>query len=236
MEAIIGLIIVGAIFLVVLAALKKKQTESGAAYSYIRKSELLSGAERSFFGVLVLSVSEHGTVLTKIRVADVLTPKKTSDKATWQKAFNSISAKHFDFVVCEPSSLTPIVAVELDDSSHASKSAARSDLVKDSACLSAGFPLIRVKAANSYAVAEIRQLLAAHISAMAPGPTVPTIQDAAPATSPVSSQSAEPVVPSCPKCNSSMVLRETKKGNNAGKNFWGCSQFPNCRGVLQADT
>lgn len=33
----------------------------------------------------------------------------------------------------------------------------------------------------------------------------------------------------CPKCGSSMVIRETKKGQNIGKKFWGCSNFPKCR-------
>lgn len=36
----------------------------------------------------------------------------------------------------------------------------------------------------------------------------------------------------CPKCGSDMVLRETKKGENKGKAFWGCSTFPKCRGML----
>ena len=36
----------------------------------------------------------------------------------------------------------------------------------------------------------------------------------------------------CPKCGSSMVVREVKKGQNAGKKFWGCSKFPKCRGVI----
>lgn len=35
----------------------------------------------------------------------------------------------------------------------------------------------------------------------------------------------------CPKCGSEMVMRETKKGNNVGKQFWGCSTFPKCRGI-----
>ena len=35
----------------------------------------------------------------------------------------------------------------------------------------------------------------------------------------------------CPKCGSEMVLRETKKGENLGKQFWGCSGFPKCRGI-----
>jgi hypothetical protein len=37
----------------------------------------------------------------------------------------------------------------------------------------------------------------------------------------------------CPKCGSPMVLRETKNGQNAGKQFWGCSCFPQCKGVLK---
>ncbi|PKO94023.1 MAG: nuclease [Betaproteobacteria bacterium HGW-Betaproteobacteria-1] len=39
-------------------------------------------------------------------------------------------------------------------------------------------------------------------------------------------------VPSCPKCGGSMVLRETKKGQNIGKQFWGCTNFPQCRGIM----
>ena len=38
-------------------------------------------------------------------------------------------------------------------------------------------------------------------------------------------------VPSCPKCGQEMVLRETKKGENVGKKFWGCTNFPQCRGL-----
>lgn len=33
----------------------------------------------------------------------------------------------------------------------------------------------------------------------------------------------------CPKCGSALVLRTTKKGENAGKQFYGCSAYPKCR-------
>lgn len=36
----------------------------------------------------------------------------------------------------------------------------------------------------------------------------------------------------CPKCGSSMVIRETKTGQNIGKKFWGCSNFPRCRSIV----
>lgn len=35
----------------------------------------------------------------------------------------------------------------------------------------------------------------------------------------------------CPRCQQKLVLRTAKKGENAGKEFWGCSSFPKCRYV-----
>ena len=39
--------------------------------------------------------------------------------------------------------------------------------------------------------------------------------------------------PLCHKCGERMVLRTAKKGQNVGKDFWGCPRFPECRGVRQ---
>jgi restriction system protein len=35
----------------------------------------------------------------------------------------------------------------------------------------------------------------------------------------------------CPTCGASMVKRTAKRGTNAGNTFWGCSNYPACRGV-----
>lgn len=40
-----------------------------------------------------------------------------------------------------------------------------------------------------------------------------------------------PESPSCPECGAPMELRTAKKGRNAGGQFWGCTQFPECRGT-----
>ncbi|WP_028865217.1 nuclease-related domain-containing protein [Psychromonas aquimarina] len=42
-------------------------------------------------------------------------------------------------------------------------------------------------------------------------------------------ENSEPV---CPKCGSAMTLRVAKKGKNAGNQFWGCTNFPQCRKVI----
>lgn len=42
--------------------------------------------------------------------------------------------------------------------------------------------------------------------------------------------------PRCPKCNKPMVKRRAKKkGAKAGKEFWGCPQYPKCKSVLAID-
>lgn len=35
----------------------------------------------------------------------------------------------------------------------------------------------------------------------------------------------------CPACGSAMVLRNAKRGKNAGNQFWGCSEYPQCKTV-----
>jgi len=36
----------------------------------------------------------------------------------------------------------------------------------------------------------------------------------------------------CPKCGSTMVKRTAKHGANVGQMFWGCANFPQCRGAV----
>lgn len=42
-----------------------------------------------------------------------------------------------------------------------------------------------------------------------------------------------PDTPVCPKCASGMVKRKARQGVRAGQEFWGCSQFPKCRGIIK---
>ncbi len=41
--------------------------------------------------------------------------------------------------------------------------------------------------------------------------------------------------PTCPRCNGEMVERTAKKGARQGQSFYGCAQFPKCRGVVNID-
>jgi len=40
-------------------------------------------------------------------------------------------------------------------------------------------------------------------------------------------------IPDCPQCGKPMVLRTARKGKNEGRSFWGCSGYPDCKGVVE---
>jgi restriction system protein len=44
-------------------------------------------------------------------------------------------------------------------------------------------------------------------------------------------EASAPGVPVCPRCGAVMVRRQASRGARAGQPFWGCSQFPACRGI-----
>lgn len=51
----------------------------------------------------------------------------------------------------------------------------------------------------------------------------------APAAVPETGQAATP--PACTKCGITMAKRIARRGNHAGKEFWGCQDFPRCDGI-----
>lgn len=42
--------------------------------------------------------------------------------------------------------------------------------------------------------------------------------------------------PVCPKCGKPMLKRMQKKGQWQGREFWGCSDYPNCNGLLRIES
>ncbi len=44
-------------------------------------------------------------------------------------------------------------------------------------------------------------------------------------------QSTDSGAPLCPKCGKPMLRRMQKKGQQQGREFWGCSDYPNCNGI-----
>ena len=204
---------------------------------YVLGDALFTAAERSFLGVLDQAVGNEYRVFGKVRVADVVAVAKGTPKPLWQKAFNQISAKHFDFVLCRPNDLKPVCVIELNDQSHSKASRQGRDKFLERVCTAAGIPLIFFPAKGTYTLAEIQVSIANALGAKREPSAV--IASPPPGEVNVSAieqdfDSAQEInsVPDCPRCSSQMVRRKAKRGENAGKAFWGCTKFPACRGMV----
>ncbi len=195
-------------------------------YSYQKLEVLFSPAERSFLGVLNQAVNENIQIFGKVRVADVIIPKKGMSRSEWQKAFNKISSKHFDFLLCNKKNLAILCAVELDDSSHNKKTRKDRDIFLESVCKSAKLPLVHIAAQSTYNLKEMQNSLAVYL----PEDDQSLVSKEQPVEKVEKDQSLDDKK-LCPKCSSQMVKRVAKKGKNIGKEFWACSKFPKCKHI-----
>jgi len=190
-------------------------------FPYKAKGPLLTPAERSFYGVLEHAFGDKVEIFGKVRLADLIEPIQGMSRSKWQKAFNRISPKHVDYLLCSKKDLSIICAIELDDASHQKAGRAQRDDFLDGVFASANIPLLRVPAQAGYTPSQIRAMV---LRLLAPRSRHPGVQRAV-----AGAAGQEHEAKSCPKCSSPLLMRLAKSGAYAGKRFWVCSTFPKCR-------
>lgn len=57
------------------------------------------------------------------------------------------------------------------------------------------------------------------------------IRETRPATALNNARTPDSRVPECPVCQNAMTKRTAKRGMSAGNEFWGCTQYPACKGT-----
>ena len=100
---------------------------------------LLTLSEAKFHKYLEVVSQGRCRILIKPRLADVFQHEK-GDNA----GFNKISQKHVDFIVCRNDDWTPMLAIELDDDSHANRERQKRDMFVNALFASTGIPLLRI--------------------------------------------------------------------------------------------
>ena len=235
-----NLIIVLLIVVVVAIALtlfKKKIGKGPLDFPYQSKDVLCSPAERSFLGALDKIVGENYRLFTKVRLADIVDVQKGLSASARQSAFNRISGKHIDFIICNANDLSIIGAIELDDKTHRAKGRQERDQFLDKTLETAEIPLLRIKAQSAYSIKEISSRLysAFNISGEVQSEDnqvsddVMEISDEKPDDQVTVNPDTETIAPVCPKCGGELIKRVATKGQYAGQKFWGCSNFPKCK-------
>lgn len=124
--------------------------------AYRNRQTLLSRGETAFFGPLTHAVAGQFLIMCKVRLADVI----TCSDADWRRGMGAaIAQKHLDFVLCDLRSTRYVLAIELDDRSHAQYHRRRRDRFVNEALSQARIRLVRFRASAHYSVKSIRDCI-----------------------------------------------------------------------------
>lgn len=217
------------------------------AHAYIKVDALFTPAERSFLGVLDQALGDEYRIFGKVRVGDLITTRQGITPEHRRSARNKIDRKHFDFVVCHRHDLSVLCVIELNDKSHHRTQRRNRDTFLSWLCNETALPLIQVRAQHAYSVADVRARILALVdktstngaasstAAVRADAITPSNDPDAPVALPPEAHApaTEFEVPQCPRCSSTMVWRKARTGSWTGREFWGCSRFPECRGTVQ---
>jgi hypothetical protein len=199
-------------------------------YPYQMRGMLLSDAELKFFDSLKKVTGENVYICTKVGLSDIFIVK-SNDQSQYRIYTNKIDRKHVDFLICDKKTMRPLVGLELDDKSHQREDRRARDAFVDEVFKAAKLPIVHIPAKRDYSLKELGDQLSAYIG-FQPSVSVvtPTVQVERPVVRANNPSTVE--APVCPQCGGQMFLRTAKKGDNAGNSFWGCGNYPKCRGVI----
>lgn len=151
--AFIAIIVFAGLFV----RLSRSATSRPTDLPYRKREYLLTRAERSFYEVLRRATPPEYVVFTKVRVADILFVERGTE--TRMAHQNRIDRKHVDFLLCSVTTISPVLVVELDDSSHQTVARADRDAFLDAACTAAGLPTLHVRAREAYDPRQLADML-----------------------------------------------------------------------------
>lgn len=205
---------------------------------YKLRDGILTKAEHSFYHVLLQAVGSNQTLLTKVNLGDIF-KTVTPDKSKWRVYRNKIDRKHVDYLLCDAQTMQPLLGIELDDRSHQRKDRQARDKFVDRVFVTAGLPILHVRAAYSYQADTLADQIAQALGVEEVAKKVEAVVKQPEKASPYAlAFSAEITSPSptktYPKCSAEMLLRTATRGANKGNKFWGCSNYPRCKSTLAA--
>lgn len=123
-------------------------------YPYEKVESIVTNTEKDFLIALLSIVDANTYVFSKVRLADIVKVKKNTGK--YIKYFSRIQSKHIDFLLCDSIDFNPLLAIELDDSSHLAEDARERDEIKNRILEAADVPLLRIKPQKHYDLSKLK--------------------------------------------------------------------------------
>jgi hypothetical protein len=121
-------------------------------YPYRLAQSLLTASEATFYVALLAAAGGRYVVWPKVRLADLC---QGLDHWSDTVAFNQVSSKRVDFVLCDATTFRPVLAIELNDRSHLRADPRSRDALVSRTLRTIGLGVYRQWARRSYDPAAI---------------------------------------------------------------------------------
>lgn len=202
-------------------------------YSCITREQLLSQTELVFYGILRQIIQEDIVICPKVGLNEIFIENSKEKKENY-KYLNKISMKPIDFLLCSSNNLKPILVIDLEDGYYNRKNRIERDRLLNKLFNEANLPLLRFERKKSYKLHEIKEkldliLIESERSIDSVAATLET--DSLTAINKNKHQRRRNKYGKllCPVCGAAMMLKKVKRGSNKGKQFYTCSNYPECK-------
>jgi len=157
MDKLILFVVVVAVIVAILKILKEKgfskfekkaELKREENLPYTGKKYLITLAEKKFFDALQEAVGDQYYIFPQIHLPSLFFINAKGRE--WMSYFAKIRQKSVDFVLCDKQYLTPVLAIELNDSSHERLDRQERDGFVNKVFASAKIPLLSMKCQYNY--------------------------------------------------------------------------------------
>ncbi len=118
-----------------------------------RQRSLLSPQQRALYQELIKLVGANSVVLPRVNLSALVKPP--GDHPSYENHWKRVLREWVDFVVCSPSSISPVLAIKLETRVERKRRKLGGLDVLEDTLTSARIPLLRIKSADSYDANEI---------------------------------------------------------------------------------
>lgn len=237
---VIGAVAAVVVLLVLLLILRRRggQVDHALPGEFKRVGRLMTTKERKFHELLAEATGEHFRVYPKVALGSLIQPVVEDGEEAPSMA---VLGHEVDFVLCsaDDRAVLAVIQLEMEDTPLVDQDEETSTSLQmnpvDEAMAIADLSVARFDPTKSHTPGDIQKHLANSLS-------LPMKVFGAAAThrledQPVDEEPAGPKKgtdgnPLCPSCDATMVQRTAKQGKHAGRTFWVCSKFPECKKVL----
>ena len=136
-------------------------------YEYVPNKHFMAWHEIEFFHVLQRLLGTDYYIFPQIHIGTLLRPRlpwKTYNfQDRWMAAFTFADKFSVDYVICNHERIEPILAIELDGSSHEIPKRQRRDRIINDMFAEANMPLLRINNDEAQDVQGVLQKLAPYL-------------------------------------------------------------------------